>query len=57
MNGGAGSVLRWLAVARVTYPAKLSMTVPSVRRAPRLAMRMSLCFHSTPFGMPVVPPV
>ena len=57
MNGGAGRVLRWLASARATKPSRLSMTSPLVRRAPRLATRMSLCFQSTPFGIPVVPPV
>ena len=58
MNGGAGSSRAPPLLAASTTCSRLSHSPPVARfRPPMAPTKMSAWRHSTPLGMPVVPPV
>ena len=59
MKGGHGRAVMPGRITRVASSSGDAMTLPSARASPppMAAKKMSSWRHSTPFGMPVVPPV
>ncbi len=56
MSGGVGMVFMPPVFARATT-SSMDFASPAGPRPPRAPMKMSAWRQSTPFGMPVVPPV